>query len=76
MTNVLPSTVMTPLEGDSTDPVLRSLFFGPNSPICLGTDIITKFGFLNLAVGDGTGTTTCGSIGGQGPWNPPNSTLS
>jgi len=74
--NVLPSSVMTTLAGDSTDVVLRSLFFGPTSPICLGTSIISTFGYLNLAVGNGTGTSTCGSIGAIGGWTPPSSTLS
>jgi hypothetical protein len=67
---------MTALAGDSTDVVLRSLFFGPTSPICLGTSIISTFGYLNLAAGTGTGTTTCGSIGATGGWTAPNSTLS
>jgi hypothetical protein len=74
--NVVPSSVMTALAGDSTDVVLRSLFFGPTSPICLGTSIISTFGYLNLAAGTGTGTTTCGSIGATGGWTAPNSTLS
>jgi len=74
--NVLPSSVMTTLAGDSTDVVLRSLFFGPTSPICLGTSIISTFGYLNLAVGNGTGTSTCGSIGALGGWTAPGSTLS
>lgn len=74
--NVLPSTVMTALAGDSTDVVLRSLFFGPTSPLCLGTSIISTFGYLNLPVGNGTGTATCGSIGAVGNWRTLSTTYS